>query len=178
MGLCMREGSWRCFRTNGAKATSRARHLLRLDGFDRFPNVGLCHSSPLGLAAGLAFRMTTSRSPTTTNWVPGSRPSWFRISSGMTTWPFEDILVVDSFKILASRGCSLTGKTSAAGCACQSTCAIQSTCAGASRAQVNGGRRTRESTLLRCLTACAGASGGAYAGNRATRACRTRSCAA
>src|SRR3990172_1601169 len=48
----------------------------------------------------IALRITTSSSPTTTNWEPVLNLSRLRISSGMTTWPLEDIFVVAKFAIV------------------------------------------------------------------------------
>src|SRR5690606_35500221 len=37
---------------------------------------------------------TASSCPTTTNWSPSVKPSCFRISSGITTWPLYESFVV------------------------------------------------------------------------------------
>ena len=58
-----------------------------------------------GAAIGLST--TVSFSPSTTNSVPGSSPSRLRIASGMTTWPFEESLVVAISSMIKNP----TGKT-------------------------------------------------------------------
>jgi hypothetical protein len=63
----------------------------------------LIKSSKASMGSGaMAFRMTTSRSPTTTNWVPVRRFKRVRTSSGITTCPLEDIRVVESMDPFAS----------------------------------------------------------------------------
>jgi hypothetical protein len=51
--------------------------------------------------AGVAIvlRITTSRSPMTTNCAPAFNPSRLRTASGMTTCPFDDMRVVSMFSI-------------------------------------------------------------------------------
>jgi hypothetical protein len=49
--------------------------------------------------AEIAFRITPSRFPTTTNCVPAFKPNRSRISSGMTTCPLDDIRVVAKLSI-------------------------------------------------------------------------------
>lgn len=51
------------------------------------------------LGGEIFLRITTSLSPTTTNWVPAFKLSCFRMFSGITTCPLEDILVVEIFAI-------------------------------------------------------------------------------
>ena len=63
----------------------------------------LIKSSKASLGSGaMALRMTTSRSPTTTNWVPVRSFKRVRTSSGITTCPLEDIRVVESIDPFAS----------------------------------------------------------------------------
>lgn len=50
----------------------------------------------------MTLRMTTSPSPTTTNFEPAFKPRAFRTSSGMTTSPFDDIFVVALVRIALS----------------------------------------------------------------------------
>ena len=54
------------------------------------------------VGAAIVFRMTASSPATTTNRSPGSIPSRLRIASGMTTCPFEDILVVDGVVMIGN----------------------------------------------------------------------------
>ena len=48
----------------------------------------------------IVFRMITSFSATTMNRDPDLRPIFFRISSGITTWPLEDIFIVEIMDML------------------------------------------------------------------------------
>ena len=50
----------------------------------------------------ISLRITESLFPKTTNCVPDLSPSLLRISSGITTCPLDDILVVDSLSITLS----------------------------------------------------------------------------
>src|SRR5206468_1038238 len=50
--------------------------------------------------ASIRLRITTSPSPMTTNCTPASRPRAFRTSSGMTTCPLDESLVVATAAIV------------------------------------------------------------------------------
>src|SRR6266571_4753443 len=54
----------------------------------------------------IRLRITTSPSPMTTNCAPGSRPRAFRTSSGITTWPFEESVVVATVTIFVRFYCT------------------------------------------------------------------------
>src|SRR3989475_10565693 len=53
------------------------------------------------LGALIRFKITTSPSPITTNWAPVSRPRAFLTSSGITTCPFEESLVVEILDMIS-----------------------------------------------------------------------------
>src|SRR4030042_3723210 len=69
------------------------------------------HQTPPWAGGEIALRITTSSLPSTTNCDPSFSLSFFRIFSGMTTCPLEDILVVARFGIvLLLNSFILTGK--------------------------------------------------------------------
>jgi hypothetical protein len=79
--------------------------------FRALPRASAIKSSNSSMAGGeIALRMTTSFSPITINSEPVFNLSLFRISSGITTWPLDDILVVAIFGMTIASILNLTGK--------------------------------------------------------------------